>query len=136
LAEVARSEHELESVLRHVTRERRSPDSSFASLPPISSRVLAARPTVRQQPVWKLRAERTAAAVGLTALATVMIIAVALWLDWETPYRVIAKPLESRIHLGKDSDNSTVSKARALPAPAVVHRKAPARRAAAPNPSP
>ena len=40
LAEVARSEHELESVLRHVTRERRSPDSSFASLPSIASRVL------------------------------------------------------------------------------------------------
>ncbi len=40
LAEVARSEHELESVLRHMTRERRSPDSSFASLPSIASRVL------------------------------------------------------------------------------------------------
>ena len=40
LAEVARSEHELESVLRHVTRERRSPDSSFASLPSIASRAL------------------------------------------------------------------------------------------------
>ena len=44
LAEVARSEHELESVLRHVTNERRSPDSSFASLPSIASRVLTARP--------------------------------------------------------------------------------------------
>ena len=43
LAEVARSEHELESVLRHVTRERRSPDSSFASLPSIASRALDAR---------------------------------------------------------------------------------------------
>ena len=41
LAEVARSEHELESVLRHVTRERRSPDSSFASLPSIASRALS-----------------------------------------------------------------------------------------------
>ncbi len=122
LAEVARSEHELESVLRHVTRERRSPDSSFASLPPISSRVLAARPRVRQQPVWKLRAERTAAAVGLTALTTVMIIAVALWLNWETPYRVIAKPLESRVHLGKDTDNPVVSKAQALPPGATPHR--------------
>ena len=47
LAEVARSEHELESVLRHVTRERRSPDSSFASLPSIASRVLTARPRVK-----------------------------------------------------------------------------------------
>ena len=67
LAEVARSEHELESMLRHVTRERRSPDSSFASLPSIASRVLAARPRVRQQPVWRLRAERHATAVGLAA---------------------------------------------------------------------
>jgi len=116
LAEVARSEHELESVLRHVTRERRAPDSSFASLPPISSRVLAARPRVRQQPIWKLRAERTAAAVGLTALTTVMIIAVALWLNWETPYRVIAKPLESRIHLGKDNDTSPARGIQVAPA--------------------
>ena len=58
LAEVARSEHELESVLRHLTRERRSPDSSFASLPSIASRVLTARPRVRPQPVWRLRAGR------------------------------------------------------------------------------
>ena len=61
LAEVARSEHELESVLRHVTRERRSPDSSFASLPSIASRVLTVRPRVRPQPVWRLRTERVAA---------------------------------------------------------------------------
>ena len=47
LAEVARSEHELESVLRHVTRERRSPDSSFASLPSIASRALTVRPRVQ-----------------------------------------------------------------------------------------
>ena len=58
LAEVARSEHELESVLRHVTNERRSPDSSFASLPSIASRALTARPRVRPQPVWRLRFER------------------------------------------------------------------------------
>ena len=44
LAEVARSEHELESVLRHVTRERRAPASTFASLPSIASKTLAARP--------------------------------------------------------------------------------------------
>lgn len=104
LAEVARSEHELESVLRHVTRERRSPDSSFASLPPISARVLAARPRVRQQPVWKLRASRTATAAAAAVVAVVMFIAVALWLNWESPYRVIAKPIESRIHIGKDTD--------------------------------
>ncbi len=116
LAEVARSDHELESVLRHVTRERRPPDSSFASLPAISSRVLAARPRVRQQPVWKLRAERTATALGLTVFAVIAVIAVSFWLDWETPYRVIAKPVESRIHLGKDSDTSTTP---------VVHRARP-----------
>jgi UDP-glucose 4-epimerase len=141
LAEVARSEHELESMLRHLTRERRAPDSSFASLPPISSRVLAARPRVRQQPVWKLRAERTAAAVGLTALMTVTIIAVALWLNWETPYRVIAKPLESRIHLGKDNDTAPSVRARVAPAkqvaqpPVAARRRAAERRAASGNPN-
>ena len=67
LAEVARSEHELESVLRHVTRERRSPDSSFASLPSIASRVLTVRPRVKPQPVWRLRAGRVAAAVSLAS---------------------------------------------------------------------
>jgi UDP-glucose 4-epimerase len=115
LAEVARSEHELESMLRHVTRERRSPDSSFASLPPISSSVLAARPRVRQQPVWKVRAERTATAIAATAVAIVAIIAVTFWLDWETPYRVIAKPIESRIHLGKENETPpTVHQAQPL----------------------
>ena len=64
LAEVARSEHELESVLRHVTRERRSPDSSFASLPSIASRALTCGPRVQPQPVWRLRTERVAAAVA------------------------------------------------------------------------
>jgi UDP-glucose 4-epimerase len=122
LAEVARSEHELESVLRHVTRERRSPDSSFASLPSIASRALTARPRVRPQAVWRLRAGRTAAAVGLTGIATVMVIAVGLWLDWETPYRVIAKPIESRIHIGKDADTTpSLHQARALPAPRAAH---------------
>jgi UDP-glucose 4-epimerase len=104
LAEVASSEHELESVLRHVTRERHSPDSSFASLPPISARVLAARPRVRPQPVWKLRASRTATAAAAAVVVVVAFIAVALWLNWESPYRVIAKPIESRIHIGKDED--------------------------------
>jgi UDP-glucose 4-epimerase len=123
LAEVARSEHELESVLRHVTRERRSPDSSFASLPSIASRALTARPRVRPQAVWRLRAGRTAAAVGLTGIATVMVIAIGLWLDWETPYRVIAKPIESRIHIGKDADTTpSLHQARALPAPQASHR--------------
>jgi UDP-glucose 4-epimerase len=102
LAEVARSEHELESMLRHATRERRSPDSSFASLPPISSRVLAARPRVRQQPVWRVRAERTATAFGLTVLAITLIISTALLFSWDTPYQKLAKPIQSRIHFGKE----------------------------------
>ena len=101
LAEVARSEHELESVLRHVTNERRSPDSSFASLPSIASRVLTARPRVRPQPVWRVRFERVATAVSLAAVAVVLMLAV---IHRETPYRVISKPLESRVHFGKDED--------------------------------
>ncbi len=107
LAEVARDRHELESVLRHVTRERHSPDSSFASLPSISSRVLAARPRVRQQPVWKLRASRTATAVTAAVVVVVAFIAVALWLNWEAPYQKIAKPIEQRVHIGKDNDTTT-----------------------------
>jgi UDP-glucose 4-epimerase len=101
LAEVARSEHELTTTLRHLTKERRSPDSSFASLPSIASRVLTARPRVKPQPVWRLRMERVATAVSVVAVAAVMLLAV---IHRETPYRVIARPLESRIHLGKDED--------------------------------
>ena len=116
LAEVARSEHELESMLRHLARERRSPDSTFASLPSIASRVLTARPRVRPQPVWRLRMERVAAAVSVVALAIVMLLAV---VHRETPYRVIAKPLESRIHLGKDNDTPPpASASRPQPRPA------------------
>ena len=122
LAEVARSEHELESMLRHVTRERQSPDSSFASLPPISSRVLAARPRVRQQPVWKVRAERTATAVGLTAVLVAFVIAIALSFHWDGPYHAAAKivrPIESRVHFGKDEDKTPVARrARLAPAQA------------------
>ena len=99
LAEVARSEHELGSVLRHLSRERRSPDSSFASLPSIASRVLSVRPRVRPQPVWRLRVGRVATAVSVALLAIVMLFAV---IDREPPYKVIAKPLEGRIHLGKE----------------------------------
>ena len=101
LAEVARSEHELETTLRHVTRERRSPDSSFASLPSIASRVLTARPRVRPQPVWRLRVERVAAGASVLAILIVMMLAV---IHRETPYRVVADPLKSRIHIGKDED--------------------------------
>jgi UDP-N-acetylglucosamine:LPS N-acetylglucosamine transferase len=108
LAEVARSEHELETTLRHVTRERRSPDSSFASLPSIASRVLTARPRVRPQPVWRLRTSRVAAAASLAVLAIVLVVGVSLAADWLTPYRDVlkaARPLSSRIHFGKDGDS-------------------------------
>ena len=105
LAEVARSEHELESVLRHLSRERRSPDSSFASLPSIASRALAVRPRVRPQPVWRLRVERLVTAVALVAIAVVMLLAV---IHRETPYRVIAEPLEGRIHIGRESETAPV----------------------------
>jgi UDP-glucose 4-epimerase len=111
LAEVARSEHELESVLRHVTRERRSPDSSFASLPSIASRVLTARPRVRPQPVWRLRAGRVAAAVGLAVVAVALVVSISLAGDWNTPAHLVskaAKPLESRVHFGRDEDTTTV----------------------------
>ena len=101
LAEVARSEHELESVLRHLTRERRSPDSSFASLPSIASRSLSVRPRVRPQPVWRLRMERTAAAVSLAAVAIVMVFAA---VRQEAPYKVISNPLRERIHIGREED--------------------------------
>jgi processive 1,2-diacylglycerol beta-glucosyltransferase len=101
LAEVARSEHELGSVLRHLSRERRPPDSSFASLPSIASRVLTVRPRVKPQPVWRLRVERVVAAVSLAAILVVMLFTV---IDREAPYKVIAKPLEGRIHLGRDND--------------------------------
>ena len=111
LAEVARSDHELESVLRHVTRERRSPDSSFASLPSIASRALTVRPRVRPQPVWRLRAERVVAAAALAvdrggpdALAGQ---------PREPADRVIAKPIKSRIHIGKDNDTPATPPARA-----------------------
>ncbi|MEX2105771.1 MAG: NAD-dependent epimerase/dehydratase family protein [Solirubrobacterales bacterium] len=118
LAEVARSEHELESVLRHVTRERQSPDSSFASLPSIASRTLTVRPRVRPQPVWRLRVERVAAAVSLAALLVVMVLAA---VQRESPYKVISKPLQERIHLGKENDAPVISEAQPLPAEPVAH---------------
>jgi UDP-glucose 4-epimerase len=120
LAEVARSEHELGSVLRHFSRERRSPDSSFASLPSIASRALTVRPRVRLQPVWRLRMERVATAVSLLAVAVVMLLAA---IHRETPYRVISKPLEGRIHIGRDNDTPAPVAERIHPArPAAVVR--------------
>jgi UDP-N-acetylglucosamine:LPS N-acetylglucosamine transferase len=105
LAEVARSEHELESVLRHVTRERRSPDSSFASLPSIASRALTVRPRVKPQPVWRLRFERVAAAVTLAAVAVILMLAV---VKRESPLKPL-KPVTSRVHFGQDPDTPAIS---------------------------
>ncbi len=117
LAEVARSEHELESMLRHTTHERRPPDSSFASLPAVASRVLTARPRIKPQPVWRLRAGRAATAVSTGAAAIALVVVLALSVHWDGPYHVVskaAKPLEGRIHFGKDND--------ATPASTVAHR--------------
>jgi UDP-glucose 4-epimerase len=125
LAEVARSEHELVSTLRHLTRERRSPDSSFASLPSIASRVLTARPRIKPQPVWRLRMERVATALSLAVLAAVLLFTV---IDREAPYKVVAKPLEGRIHFGKDED--------AVAAPAVQKARPAAAHSAAANEGP
>jgi len=106
LAEVARSPHELESVLRHVTRERQSPDSSFASLPSIASRALKVRPRVKQQPVWRVRTERVAAAVTVLALLVVMILSV---VKTESPYKVVSNPLKSHIHIVTDEDKANAA---------------------------
>ncbi|HVY96603.1 MAG TPA: NAD-dependent epimerase/dehydratase family protein [Solirubrobacterales bacterium] len=100
LAEVARSDHELESVLRHITRERRSPDSSFASLPSIASHALTVRPRVRPQPVWRLRFERVAVAVSAAAVALLLMLGI---VHRESPW----KPVTNRIHIGTDNDPST-----------------------------
>ena len=110
LAEVARYEHELESVLRHVTNERRSPDSSFASLPSIASRALTVRPRVRPQPVWRLRVERVAAVASVIAVLVVLMLSM---VKRESPLKgaaAVAKPVTSRIHLGKDNDAPTTAK--------------------------
>jgi UDP-N-acetylglucosamine:LPS N-acetylglucosamine transferase len=125
LAEVARSGHELTSTLRHLTRERRSPDSSFASLPSIASRVLTARPRIKPQPVWRLRMERVATAVSLVALAVVLLFTV---IDREAPYKVVAKPLEGRIHFGRDEDAvaaPVAQEARPAGAPSAAAHEAP-----------
>jgi UDP-glucose 4-epimerase len=117
LAEVARSEHELESVLRHVTNERRSPDSSFASLPSIASRALTVRPRVKPQPVWRLRFERVAAAV--TAAAVVVILMLSL-VKRESPLTPL-HPVTSKIHFGSDPDQAAEPAAQRIEAqPAVT----------------
>ena len=127
LAEVARNEHELESVLRHVTRERRPPDPSFASLPSIASRALSVRPRVRQQPVWRLRTSRVAATVSLAFIAIALLVGVSLAADWLTPYRnvvKVTKPISSRIHFGSDADPSAASQAQASSTREAVAQKA------------
>ena len=127
LAEVARSEHELESMLRHLSRERRSPDSSFASLPSIASRTLSVRPRVKPQPVWRLRAGRAAAAVSAAAAAVALVVGVSLAGDWETPYHVLSKaarPLEGRIHFGRDPDTSPAVQVRPVRATTAVRHRA------------
>jgi UDP-glucose 4-epimerase len=120
LAEVARSDHELESVLRHVTRERQSPDSSFASLPSIASRALSVRPQVRPQPVWRLRTERVAAAVALAVIAVVLMLSL---VQRESPLKV-AKPVTSRIHIGKDNDTQAAAQPASATAEPVSHQEA------------
>jgi UDP-glucose 4-epimerase len=101
IAEVARSDHELESTLRHVAGERRSPDSSFASLPSIASRALAVRPRVRQEPVWRLR---TARAVAVACLAIIAVVLVISAVHRESPLKPL-RPVTSRIHIGTDPDH-------------------------------
>ena len=122
LAEVARSEHELEGALRHLTNERRSPDSSFASLPSVASRVLTARPRVKPQPVWRLRAERTAAVAAAALFVLVMALSL---VHRESPLKV-ARPVTGRIHIGTDNDQSTTARnaAKVTPQPAPEERTA------------
>ncbi len=105
IAEVAHSDHELETTLRHVAGERSSPDSSFASLPSIASRALAVRPRVRQEPVWRLR---TARAVAFACLAVVAVILVISAVHRESPLQPL-RPVTSRIHIGADPDTATPS---------------------------
>jgi nucleoside-diphosphate-sugar epimerase/UDP-N-acetylglucosamine:LPS N-acetylglucosamine transferase len=107
IAEVARSDHELESTLRHVATERRSPDSSFASLPSIASRALAVRPRVRQEPVWRLRAAR---AVTVTCLAIIAVVLVISAVHRESPLKPL-RPVTSRIHIGSDNDTPAATQA-------------------------
>jgi len=130
LAEVARSEHELASVLRHLSRERRSPDSSFASLPSIASRALTVRPRVKPQPVWRLRVGRAAAAVSLAAVAIALLVSVSLAGHWDTPAHLVSRaagPFEGRIHFGRDPDEGEPAAHHARPARAAAvaaHRAA------------
>jgi UDP-glucose 4-epimerase len=105
IAEVVHSEHELELVLRHVARERRSPDSSFASLPSIASRALAVRPRVRPQAAWRWRTSQVATGVAVAVTIIALFIGITRAADWLTPYRDVVKvahPVTSRIHFGTE----------------------------------
>jgi UDP-N-acetylglucosamine:LPS N-acetylglucosamine transferase len=126
IAEVARSDHELESTLRHVAGERRSPDSSFASLPSIASRAMSVRPRVRQEPVWRLRTGRAVAVACLAIIAVVLVISAA---RRESPLKPL-RPVTSRIHIGTDSDPTATQAAQKL-GPAESSREVAAKTAAA-----
>jgi hypothetical protein len=79
---------------------------------------------VRPQPVWRLRTERVATAVVLAVIAVVMLFTV---IDREAPYKVVAKPLEGRIHFGQDNDTpapAVESAQPAKPAPAANQQAA------------
>jgi UDP-glucose 4-epimerase len=134
LAEVAHNEHELESVLRHVTNERRSPDSSFASLPSIASRALSVRSRVKPQPVWRLRFERVAAVVTVAAVAVILMLSL---VKRESPLKPL-RPVTSRIHFGTDPDQTAEPAAKAVgqPQPAVADNKEAAGKEAAASKSP
>jgi UDP-glucose 4-epimerase len=127
IAEVARSDHELESTLRHVTAERRSPDSSFASLPSIASRALTVRPRVRQEPIWRLRAAR---AVTVTCLAIIAVVLVISAVHRESPLRPL-RPVTSHIHIGSDNDAPQATQAAKSLGPTESSRAAAAETAAA-----
>ena len=127
IAEVARSDHELESILRHVAGERRSPDSSFASLPSIASRALAVRPRVRQEPVWRLRTARAVAVACLAIIAVVLVIS-------RGPAREPAGARRSRSPAGSTSATTTTQRPGGKKlGPAELARGATGRRSRAPQ---
>ena len=51
----------------------------------------------------------------MTLIATILIIAVAASVNWDTPYRVIAKPIERR-HFGRDRQAGVAASQPAPPA--------------------
>ena len=103
IAEVARSDHELESTLRHVAGERRSPDSSFASLPSIASRALvgaaAGAPGAGLAPAHRRAPSRS------PALAIIAVVLVISAVAPREPAEAAREPVTSRIHIGNDNDS-------------------------------